>query len=81
MATVVLVGTLDTKEQEYRWLRDQLAEAGCDVTTIDVGTFSGGAGLADVGSQAVAEAAGTGLEPLRAARDRGAAMQAPACSG
>jgi uncharacterized protein (UPF0261 family) len=78
MATVVLIGTLDTKEQEYRWLRDQLAEAGCDVITIDVGTFSGGAGLADVGSQAVAEAAGADLESLRVTRDRGAAMEAMA---
>jgi uncharacterized protein (UPF0261 family) len=78
MATVVLVGTLDTKEQEYRWLRDQLAATGCDVTIVDVGTFSQGAGLADVGAQAVAEAAGADLEALRDARDRGTAMEAMA---
>src|SRR4051794_29871761 len=79
MATVVLVGTLDTKEQEYRWLRGQLAEAGCDVTIVDAGTFSdAGAELADVGSRAVAEAAGTDLDALRAAGNRGAAMEAMA---
>ncbi|MCW2861919.1 MAG: hypothetical protein JWP48_3627 [Actinoallomurus sp.] len=78
MATVVLVGTLDTKEQEYRWLRDRLVEAGCEVTVVDVGTFSDGAGLADVGSRTVAEAAGTELGTLREARDRGAAMEAMA---
>jgi uncharacterized protein (UPF0261 family) len=78
MATVVLVGTFDTKEQEYRWLRGQLVAAGCDVTSVDVGTFSDGVGLADVSSQAVAEAAGTDLELLREARDRGAAMDAMA---
>lgn len=78
MATVVLVGTLDTKEQEYRWLREQLVAAGCDVTMVDVGTFSGGAGLADVSSSEVAEAAGAGVEALRDARDRGAAMEAMA---
>jgi uncharacterized protein (UPF0261 family) len=71
MATVVLVGTLDTKEQEYRWLRDQLVAAGCEVTVVDVGTFSDGAGLADVGARAVAEAAGAALV-VRELHERGA---------
>ena len=75
MATVVLVGTLDTKEEEYRWLRDQLVSAGCAVTVVDAGTFSDGAGLADVSAAAVAEAAGAEIEALRTARDRGAAME------
>jgi uncharacterized protein (UPF0261 family) len=75
MATVVLVGTLDTKEEEYRWLREQLVAAGCDVTVVDAGTFSDGAGIADVAAPAVAEAAGAELGALRAARDRGAAME------
>lgn len=78
MATVVLVGTLDTKEQEYRWLRNQLVAAGCEVTVVDAGTFSDGVGLADVGARAVAEAAGAELDALREARDRGAAMEAMA---
>src|SRR4051794_33399830 len=75
MATVVLVGTLDTKEEEYRWLREQLLAAGCAVTVVDAGTFSDGGGIADVGASAVAEAAGAGLGALREARDRGAAME------
>lgn len=75
MATVVLLGTLDTKEQEYRWLRDRLVAAGCEVTVVDAGTFSDGAGLADIGAPAVAEAAGAELRMLREARDRGAAME------
>jgi uncharacterized protein (UPF0261 family) len=78
MATVVLVGTLDTKEEEYRWLRDQLTADGRDVTVVDTGTFSDGAGLADVTSRSVAEAAGADLTALREARDRGAAMEAMA---
>ncbi|GAB2837238.1 Tm-1-like ATP-binding domain-containing protein [Actinoallomurus bryophytorum] len=78
MATVVLVGTLDTKEQEYRWLRDQLVDAGCEVTVVDAGTFSDDTGLADVGARAVAEAAGADLDALREAGDRGAAMEAMA---
>ncbi len=78
MATVVLVGTLDTKEQEYRWLRERLVAAGCEVTVVDAGTYSGGAGIADVGAREVAEAGGADLEALRTAGDRGAAMEAMA---
>lgn len=77
-ATVALVGTLDTKEQEYRWLREQLLAAGCDVLLIDVGTFSDGAGIADVDSAAVATAGGVDRDELRTTRDRGAAMTAMA---
>lgn len=38
MTTVVLIGTLDTKGEEYRWIRDQLVTVGCERTSIDVGT-------------------------------------------
>lgn len=78
MTTVALLGTLDTKEQEYRWLREQLVANGCDVVTIDVGTFSDGGGFADVDSAAVAAAGGADRETLRRAGDRGAAMTAMA---
>ncbi|WP_169946604.1 Tm-1-like ATP-binding domain-containing protein [Microbispora sp. H11081] len=76
MATVVLLGTLDTKTEEYRWVRDQLQEAGCDVLLVNVGTFAAGAELADVGADEVARAAGADLDRLRADRDRGTAMDA-----
>ncbi|GGP06475.1 Tm-1-like ATP-binding domain-containing protein [Nonomuraea glycinis] len=36
--TVVLIGTLDTKGQEYGWLRDRLIGLGRDVLVIDTGT-------------------------------------------
>ncbi|MFE6855131.1 Tm-1-like ATP-binding domain-containing protein, partial [Streptomyces sp. NPDC057674] len=38
MATVVLVGTLDTKGEEYAWLRERLREYGADVLLVDTGT-------------------------------------------
>jgi uncharacterized protein (UPF0261 family) len=38
MATVVLVGTLDTKGDEYAYLGDRLLEHGVDVLLVDVGT-------------------------------------------
>ncbi|WP_454084177.1 Tm-1-like ATP-binding domain-containing protein [Georgenia sp. Marseille-Q6866] len=74
MATVGLVGTLDTKREEYTWLRDALAARGIATVLIDVGTFSDGGGIADVGAAEVAEAAGADLGALRDAKDRGAAM-------
>lgn len=40
MATVALLGTLDTKGAEYTWLKDRLGELGVDVVAIDVGSFS-----------------------------------------
>lgn len=74
MATVGLVGTLDTKREEYAWLRDELTRRGVDVVLIDVGTFSDGGGIADVTSAEVAAAAGADVDRLREENDRGAAM-------
>ena len=37
MATVVLLGTLDTKGDEYAYLRDRLREHGVDVLLVDAG--------------------------------------------
>ncbi|UNX54781.1 Tm-1-like ATP-binding domain-containing protein [Georgenia sp. TF02-10] len=74
MATVGLVGTLDTKREEYIWLRDALAERGIETVLIDVGTFSDGVGIADIAAGDVAQAAGADIAGLRDANDRGAAM-------
>jgi uncharacterized protein (UPF0261 family) len=78
MATVVLLGTLDTKRAEYTWLRDRVAEAGCRAYLVDVGVYSDGTGLADVTVREVAGAAGADLDALRRDRDRGAAVRAMA---
>ncbi|RMI26823.1 Tm-1-like ATP-binding domain-containing protein, partial [Streptomyces triticirhizae] len=80
MATVVLIGTLDTKGAEYAWLVERVRAHGVEVPTVDVGTFSDAAtgAAADVPAGEVAEAAGTDLAALRAAGDRGAAMAAMA---
>lgn len=39
MATIVLLGTLDTKGIEYDFLRDRLIEAGVEVSLIDAGVI------------------------------------------
>ncbi|MCG5217949.1 Tm-1-like ATP-binding domain-containing protein [Streptosporangium sp. KLBMP 9127] len=75
MPSVVLIGTLDTKGQEYGWLRDRLRDLGCEVVLVDAGVGEPRAD-ADIGNERVARAAGTDLAALRAAGDRGAAVTA-----
>ncbi len=75
MATVVLVGTLDTKGAEYVWLRDRVRELGCDAVLVDAGTRPHDV-EADVPAERVAEAGGASIEALREAGDRGAAVTA-----
>ncbi|WP_372593792.1 Tm-1-like ATP-binding domain-containing protein [Actinotalea sp.] len=81
MARVVLLGTFDTKGEEYAWLRDRLREEGCETLLIDAGVFSDGNGIADILPAEVAAAGGADLEELRAARDRGASMGVMARGG
>ncbi|HEX6471135.1 MAG TPA: Tm-1-like ATP-binding domain-containing protein [Streptosporangiaceae bacterium] len=78
MATVVLVGTLDTKGTEYVWLRDRVRELGCEAILVDAGVGVAGepAVAADVAAERVARAAGASLTALREAADRGAAVTA-----
>src|SRR5262245_5097605 len=75
MATVVLLGTLDTKGREYDYLRDRLREQGVDVVLVDAGVFEPLA-QADVTQDEVASAAGADVASLREAGDRGAAVDA-----
>ena len=74
MATVVLVGTLDTKGHEYGFLRDRLREAGCDVLLVDAGVLGEPAVAPDIDRAAVAAAAGARVTDLATAHDRGAAI-------
>lgn len=80
MATVVLAGTLDTKGDEYRWMRDRLRERGCDVVLVDTGVLPppDSAPVPDVTALTVASAGGHDLEALRSGDDRGAAVTAMA---
>ena len=73
---VVLLGTLDTKGEEYGWLRMRLAEHGVDVLVADVGVLGKPACEAELDRDTVAAAAGTSVAELVAAGDRGAALRA-----
>lgn len=78
MATVVLVGTLDTKRSEYEWLRGRVLSHDVDVLTVDAGVLGEPRTSADIGREDVARAAGVDLDALRRGEDRGKAVEAMA---
>ena len=71
--TVVLVGTLDTKGEEYAYLRTRLEQAGVAVLVVDVGTQGPPRTEPDLPREALAAAGGFELSSLT---ERGAAVQA-----
>ena len=76
---VMLVGCLDTKDQEYAFVRSLIVEQGVEVVLVDTGVLGAPAArddalVPDVTASAVADAAGTSLETLRARGDRGQAL-------
>jgi uncharacterized protein (UPF0261 family) len=74
MAAVALVGTLDTKGQDFAFLAARMRAAGAGVIVIDAGTGAPDGLIPDVDGEAVAAAAGTSRAELRAASDRGRAV-------
>jgi uncharacterized protein (UPF0261 family) len=75
MATVVLVGTLDTKGREYDYLRERLRGHGVNTILVDGGVLGEPLAEADVPREEVAQAAGTDFRSLAEAGDRGAAVE------
>jgi uncharacterized protein (UPF0261 family) len=75
VATVVLVGTLDTKGVEYDYLRSRLREQGVDVVLVDAGIMGEPLAEPDIGREEVARAAGAEVTDLAATGDRGAAVE------
>ncbi|MGH3044455.1 MAG: Tm-1-like ATP-binding domain-containing protein [Gaiellaceae bacterium] len=78
MATVVLLGTLDTKGDEYAYLRSLLSGHRVETILIDAGVLGDPRAAADVTREKVAQAAGADVSALADAGDRGAAMEAMA---
>jgi uncharacterized protein (UPF0261 family) len=73
MATVALLGTLDTKAEEYAYLRDRVERAGSVVVMIDAGVKADPDYRVNYTRADVAAAAGSNLEDL-AETDRGSAV-------
>jgi uncharacterized protein (UPF0261 family) len=76
MPTVVLLGTLDTKGEEYKFLRERLEEHGVATLLMDAGIVGEPKEIPDVPKEEVAVAANSDIRRLAEAGDRGAAVEA-----
>lgn len=75
MSTVVLLGTLDTKGEDYEYLRKRVQESGCEVILIDAGVKGAPMAKPDITNDVVAKAVGADVAQLAAAGDRGVAVE------
>jgi uncharacterized protein (UPF0261 family) len=73
--TVALIGTLDTKGEEFAFLRDSIKSCGLRTLMVDVGVLGDPPFTPDVARAAVAEAANEDLDALVARKDRGRSVQ------
>ena len=72
--TILLLGTFDTKGEEFAFARDLIEARGHEAMLLDVGVMDDPALDPDISAEEVAAAAGTSLAALREAGDRGLAM-------
>jgi uncharacterized protein (UPF0261 family) len=78
MATVAIIGTLDTKGEEHGFIADQIRLRGHDVLIIDVGVLEPPRLAPDISREEIAAAGGANLTALQSKRDRGEAVEAMA---
>jgi uncharacterized protein (UPF0261 family) len=76
MATIAILGTMDTKGQEHGFVAEQIRKRGHRFLVIDVGVLDQPQLKPDVSRTDVARAAGKDLDSLVARRDRGEAVAA-----
>lgn len=76
MATVAILGTMDTKGEEHAFVADLIQRRGHRVLILDVGTLESPKLKPDVTRDEMARAAGVDLDALVARRDRGEAVAA-----
>jgi uncharacterized protein (UPF0261 family) len=74
-ATILLLGTLDTKGEEVAYVRGLVEARGHTVLTVDAGVVGDPAFAPDIRADEVARAGGSSLVELREAGDRGRAIE------
>ncbi len=74
VATVLLIGTLDTKGDEYAFVRELIHARGHATLVLDAGVLGEPRFAPDIFADRVAQAGGSSLAKLRARGDRGAAV-------
>jgi uncharacterized protein (UPF0261 family) len=75
---VLLIGTLDTKGQEFQFVRDHLNQAVIPTIVMDAGVLQPPHFRPDISREEVYAAAGTSLAIIQQAADRGQAIEAAA---
>src|SRR4051812_42614568 len=78
MATIAVLGTMDTKGEEHAFVADLIRARGHKTFVLDVGTLEPPKLKPDVTRDEVARAAGADLAALSARRDRGECVAAMA---
>jgi uncharacterized protein (UPF0261 family) len=76
MATIAVLGTMDTKGEEHAFVADQIRQRGHKVLVIDAGTLDEPKLKPDITRAEVAAAASIDLAKVLAKRDRGEAVDA-----
>ena len=73
--TIAVIGALDTKGEELRFVKEEIERRGHKVLMIDTSVIDEPLIPPDIPSREVAEAGGSSLAALRERRDRGEAMK------
>jgi uncharacterized protein (UPF0261 family) len=74
LKSVILIGTLDTKADEYKFVQERFKSAGLNTILIDAGVMGNAQLTPDFTNQMVAQAGSSNLEVLRKNNDRGQAV-------
>ncbi|PUU88072.1 Tm-1-like ATP-binding domain-containing protein [Halanaerobium congolense] len=75
MSKVVIVGTLDTKGEEFKYVKDIIENEGLETIVIDAGVLGEPYFEPDIDRSEVAEAGGDNIKDLVEAADRGRSME------
>jgi len=73
--TIVLIGTLDTKGDEVKYVRDRIEERGHTGLVVDSGVLGRPSFEPDISRERVAQAAGADLATLIAQKDTSTAVR------
>lgn len=74
MKNIAIIGTFDSKGEEYNYLKNVIEKHGVKTVLIDVGIFQAKT-ISDVTNEEVAKAAKTTIEEIRSKNDRGYAIE------
>ncbi len=73
-STIAILGALDTKGQDFAFLKAEIEKRGCQTLVIDFGVLGQPAFPANISREDIARKGGSSIPDLIAQQDRGAAM-------